>query len=95
MEYIEGPPQSGCLFCRAREAPLADDRRNLVVHRDPQALAMMNKFPYNNGHLMIAPRAHVGSLTQLDDDQLLDLTALGNVVAVFLAGAQESNARFA
>jgi ATP adenylyltransferase len=76
MEYIEGPPQSGCLFCRAWEAPSADDRRNLVVHREPQALAMMNKFPYNNGHLMIAPLAHVGSLAQLEDDEMLALMRL-------------------
>jgi ATP adenylyltransferase len=76
MEYIEGPPQSGCLFCRVREAPSADDRRNLLVHRDPRALAMMNKFPYNNGHLMIAPLAHVGSLTQLEDEEMLALMRL-------------------
>jgi ATP adenylyltransferase len=76
MEYIEGPQQSGCLFCRSLEAPPADDRRNLVVRREPQALAMMNKFPYNNGHLMVAPRAHLGSLTQLDDDQTLAVMQL-------------------
>jgi ATP adenylyltransferase len=89
MEYIEGPPQSGCLFCRAREAPLADDRQNLVVHRDLEALAMMNKFPYNNGHLMIAPRAHVGSLAHLDDDQLLAVMRLVRRSLRVLEGVME------
>jgi len=48
---------------------VADDRRNLLVHRAGDALVMMNRFPYNSGHLMVAPRAHVGSLTGLDDEQ--------------------------
>jgi ATP adenylyltransferase len=76
MAYIGAPQEPGCLFCRVWEASPAADRQNLVVHRDSQALAMMNKFPYNNGHLMIAPRAHEGSLTGLDDQQLLPLMQL-------------------
>jgi ATP adenylyltransferase len=71
MEYIGAPPDPGCLFCRVREAPPGADRENLVVRRCPDALAMLNKFPYNPGHLMIAPRAHEGSLAALDEDQLL------------------------
>ena len=59
------------------------------MHRDPQALAMMNKFPYNNGHLMIAPRAHVGSLTQLDDDQLLAVMRLVRRSLRVLEGVME------
>src|SRR5215472_8303882 len=55
MEYIGRPEEPGCLFCRVWESPVADDRRNRVA--------------YNNGHLMVAPRAHVGSLTDLDDEQ--------------------------
>jgi ATP adenylyltransferase len=47
-----------------------------VVHRDLDALAMMNRFPYNNGHLMIAPRAHEASLAQLDDKNLLAVMSL-------------------
>ena len=69
MEYIGAPEEPGCLFCRVWQAPAGDDRRNLVLWRDGDALAMMNKFPYNNGHLMVAPRAHVASLTDLGDDR--------------------------
>jgi ATP adenylyltransferase len=76
MEYIGAPPQPGCLFCRVREAPPEDDRRNLVLHRAPDALVMLNKFPYNPGHLMVAPRAHEGSLAALDDEQVLALMRL-------------------
>ena len=76
MEYVGGPQRADCLFCGARQAPPADDRRNLVVHRAEDAMVLMNRFPYNNGHLMVAPRAHVGSLTDLDDDQTLALMRL-------------------
>ena len=76
MEYIGGSPEPGCLFCRTWEASPADDRSGLVVRREPAALAMMNKFPYNNGHLMVAPRAHAGSLTDLDDEQSLAVVRL-------------------
>jgi ATP adenylyltransferase len=76
MEYVGAPPEPGCLFCRVREAPPEDDRRNLVLHRAPDALVMLNKFPYNPGHLMVAPRAHEGSLAALDDEQVLALMRL-------------------
>ena len=76
MEYIGGAQEPGCLFCRSWEAPPEDDRSSLVVRREPAALAMMNKFPYNNGHLMVAPRAHVGNLTDLDDEQILAVMRL-------------------
>jgi len=58
------------------QAPAEDDRANLVVHRAPEAIVLMNRFPYNNGHLMVAPRAHVGSLVDLDDDQTLAVMRL-------------------
>ena len=73
MEYIGAAPEPGCLFCRVESAPTADDSRNLVVWRAPAALVMMNRFPYNNGHLLVAPLAHVGDLTLLADAQSLAL----------------------
>jgi ATP adenylyltransferase len=76
MEYIAGPAQPGCLFCRVQEAPAGDDRKHLVVHRATDAVVVLNKFPYNSGHLMVAPRAHVGSLVGLDDDQTLGVMRL-------------------
>ncbi len=75
MEYIGRPPEPGCLFCRVLGTP-TDDRPNLVVHRTEGALAMLNKFPYNSGHLMVAPGAHAGSLVALDDDRTLALMRL-------------------
>jgi len=69
MEYITGEAEPGCLFCRLLEAPAEADRANLVLVRADGAIAVLNKFPYNSGHLMVAPTAHVGSLADLDDGQ--------------------------
>ena len=73
MEYIGGPEPEGCLFCRVREEPPERDRENLLVWRGADALVMLNKFPYNSGHLMVAPAAHVGDLADLPEDAMVAL----------------------
>ena len=73
MEYIGGEVEGGCLFCRVLAAAPAEDVANLVVWRAPGALVMLNKFPYNSGHLLIAPDRHTASLDELDDDASLRL----------------------
>jgi ATP adenylyltransferase len=75
MEYIGAKQDAGCLFCRALDANPSEDVSNLVVWRPEGALVMLNRFPYNNGHLMLAPRAHVGSLADLSDEQSVQLMA--------------------
>ena len=68
MEYIGGEQRPGCLFCRVLEHP--DDRDSeLVVWRPEGAIVLLNRYPYNPGHAMVAPAAHVGELEALDDDQ--------------------------
>jgi ATP adenylyltransferase len=76
MAYIGAPEPAGCLFCRVWEAPESEDEENLLVVREPAALVMLNKFPYNSGHVMVAPRTHAGDLTDLDREQLLALMQL-------------------
>lgn len=66
MEYIGGEPKPGCLFCRVIEDPQDEDAA-LVVWRPEDAIVMLNKFPYNPGHALVAPRAHVATLEDLDD----------------------------
>lgn len=64
-----------CFLCRAaaKFAPSADaDRRLLVAARGPQAMVVLNRYPYNNGHLMVAPRRHVAQLFELTRDEHLD-----------------------
>jgi ATP adenylyltransferase len=67
MQYIGGAKQSGCIFCSQSEAP--DLRADLVVARPRHAVVMMNRFPYANGHLMVAPRRHTAELAALPSDE--------------------------
>ena len=72
MQYIGGEQRPGCLFCRVIENP-DDPDAELVVWRPPGAIVMLNKFPYNPGHAMVAPVTHTSSFEGLDDAQSLDL----------------------
>ena len=63
IEYILGDKEDGCLFCRVAAEP--DDEKNLVLHRGKTAFVIMNLYPYNPGHLMVAPRRHTGALDAL------------------------------
>ncbi len=65
MQYLEEVPSTGCFFCAAIAAD--DLRARLVLARDEHTITMLNKFPYGNGHVLVAPRAHVGTLEDLDD----------------------------
>jgi ATP adenylyltransferase len=58
MEYIRSEKPRGCIFCGFLDAPVAEDRANLVVHRSERVFTCLNRFPYNSGHLMVIPRAH-------------------------------------
>jgi ATP adenylyltransferase len=64
MAYVGGAeaPPSGCIFCAGAEI---DRRSRLVLWEGPQALVMLNKYPYASGHLLVAPRAHVPQPTDL------------------------------
>jgi ATP adenylyltransferase len=75
MAYVQGERKDeGCIFCLAAEP--GDDEARYVLHRGERCFAMLNAFPYNNGHLMVAPRRHVASLEDLDDREALELMQL-------------------
>jgi ATP adenylyltransferase len=54
-----------CFICRDAATP-ADDRRNFVVARGSKSIVILNRYPYNNGHLLVAPLTHKARLDQLD-----------------------------
>ncbi len=73
MEYIlnEIDKQDGCIFC---DFPTKNsDQEYLILYRSEKCYVIMNKFPYNNGHLMVVPYQHTGDMLDLDDDTLLDI----------------------
>ena len=73
MEFIRAPKPDGCIFCDFPAAPEAADRANLVVHRTAYAFTCLNRYPYNSGHLMVIPRAHVSELAALAPEAFADL----------------------
>ncbi len=70
LEYIKSAVKGpdGCFLCEAAEA--GNDRERLLLHRDELVFVIMNLYPYNNGHLLIAPYRHVGGLDDLSTDEL-------------------------
>ena len=71
MDYILSRKQKGCFFCKKPKEK--KDRKNLILFRSRYAFVMMNRFPYNNGHLLIVPKRHSFDLDQLHHEELEDL----------------------
>lgn len=68
MDYILSDEKDGCFICRALEEDR--DRENLLVWREEHALCICNRYPYNNGHLLIAPLRHISDVTELSEAEL-------------------------
>lgn len=66
--------QVACIFCTAATA--TDEEQSLVVYRRDEALVMLNRYPYSNGHLMVAPTAHLARFHESSDSLLLPLIRL-------------------
>ncbi|MBG0776541.1 MAG: HIT domain-containing protein [Desulfovibrionaceae bacterium] len=67
LDYILGPKPDECVFCLPEHT--REDRERLVLHRGEHCFVIMNKFPYNNGHLMVTPYRHLSCPTQLTDEE--------------------------
>lgn len=75
MEYLEGPAEAGnasrCIFCDALDH--AEHEKAYILHRGGAIFVMLNAFPYNTGHLMVAPLRHAGELNGLASDERTEL----------------------
>ena len=70
MAYIKGQERhETCFLCDAAAAPEAKDEENLIVGRGEHAFVILNLYPYNTGHLMVAPYRHVGELDDLTHEE--------------------------
>ncbi len=87
MEFIRAEKPAGCIFCLfPAETGEEADRKNLVVHRTGSSFTILNRYPYNSGHLMVVPRAHVHRLEDLPSADFADLQdELRRAVAVVRA----------
>ncbi len=80
-----GAPEGGCFVCRGLAE--SDDRAHRIVHRTALSAVFVNAFPYNNGHLLVVPHAHVARLDQLSAAQSADLQATINAMIAKLEAA--------
>ena len=75
MEYIlSDQKEEGCIFCPGTDR--SRDEERLILHTGPLAVVMMNRFPYINGHLLVAPAGHVPDLASLSDQEGLELLSM-------------------
>lgn len=68
MEYILNEKEDGCVFCKAES-----NHDGLTLFKGRQVMVVMNKFPYINGHLLVAPLRHVSELSELSLSEMTDL----------------------
>jgi ATP adenylyltransferase len=68
MDYILGEKEQECIFCVA-----LSDQGSLTLYRGSLSMVMMNKYPYINGHLLVAPKRHIASLDDLILEEMSDL----------------------
>ncbi len=81
-EYITTSSKSDnkCFLCVEK----SNDKQALVVGRNNTAFIIMNRFPYTNGHVMVVPVRHIGSIDQLTDEETLDMMRLVKImIAIF------------
>jgi len=75
-KFIYDRKRKGCIFCLARDSK--DKKKHFVVATTRSSFAMLNIYPYNNGHIMVAPKKHKPSLVKLTKNELTDLMLLTN-----------------
>jgi ATP adenylyltransferase len=78
LDYVTGEKVStGCIFCHARSNPATGEPRDpLVLFEGALAYVILNRYPYNNGHLMVVPNRHLPSLVDLAVDELNEVALL-------------------
>jgi ATP adenylyltransferase len=73
IDYILNEKPSDCIFCVTSDQE--QDRERLILYRTSLSFVMLNRYPYNNGHMMIAPFRHTADMNELSIEEMLDLFA--------------------
>lgn len=70
IQYVTRPKETGCILCQKSKEN--KDETNFILHRSQNNFIILNAFPYNPGHLMIAPYRHIANLQDLSDGEVTD-----------------------
>ncbi len=86
LQYVSGhtTPKAGCVFCDAVDAPPPE---SLVVWQGVSSYVVLNRYPYNNGHLMVVPRRHIATLGDLSSTELQEIARLTQASEAVLVDA--------
>jgi len=77
LHYVTSEKETGCVFCQRRaDPPNGIERDPLVVFEGTLAYIILNRYPYNNGHLMVVPNRHLPALVDLSVDELNEVALL-------------------
>jgi ATP adenylyltransferase len=76
MEYVLGPKDGECVFCRLGAAKPEQYRELLVLLAQPNAFVCLNRYPFASSHLLVASRRHVADLAELSDEEYAAVMAL-------------------
>lgn len=77
MDYILSEKPEDCILCRCMQQGTHQD--NLIVHSGEKMYIMLNRYPYNNGHIMLVPTRHVSTLCDLDAVELTEISSMMQV----------------
>jgi ATP adenylyltransferase len=79
MTYVtrsdKKPARGQCIFC-VDQSQTVSDKKRLILHVGRLSMVMMNRYPYSNGHLLVAPRRHLGGLSDLNPEEMGDVLGL-------------------
>lgn len=98
MEFIRGAKSSkdSCIFCELAASGDIDSEK-LVLHRGKSSYVLMNRYPYNTGHLLVIPFSHTGTLSSLSSDEhaeIMRLTSASVEILQKVLGAEGFNCGF-
>ena len=71
IEYILSKKEEACIFCPGDDR--SRDRERLILYVGPHSMVIMNKFPYNNGHLLVAPKRHISDMESMTEDEIMEV----------------------
>jgi ATP adenylyltransferase len=86
-KFIMCQKEPGCFLCRT--AKENRDRKNLILYRGRSCFVILNRFPYNSGHLMVAPYRHTGRLENLKDEELTEMLKISQLCVKVLKSAMK------
>ena len=88
LQYVRKlVPEVGCVFCRCAETEPKFE--TLCVYQSKHSMVVLNKFPYNSGHILVVPKRHVGQIFDLQDEEYFDLMNLVRLAARVVEGAYQ------